>query len=139
MIADQTGAHIADRFRQPSPRYSLELPMTTPVDPFNTIRPIIDQLALLLGKSPGAQLQGQQAARINTFLQENEQQLAGNPEAKAAAGRISTELAKPSPNPHRIGADLLHIANATKNVAGIANDAESIAKVVAPLVTSLLL
>jgi hypothetical protein len=113
--------------------------MTTPVDPFDTIRPIIDQLALLLGKSPAAQLQGQQAARINTFLQENEQQLASDPEAKAAAGRISTELAKSSPNPHRIGADLLHIANATKNIAGIANDAESIAKVVAPLVTSLLL
>src|SRR5690242_6065136 len=100
--------------------------MTTPADPISTIRPMIDKLALLLGKSPAAQLQGQQAAQINRFLQENEHQLAGNPEAKAAAGRISTELAKPTPNPHRIGADLLHIASATKNVAGIANDAESI-------------
>jgi hypothetical protein len=113
--------------------------MTSANDPFGAIRPIVDQLALLLGQHPAAQLQGEQEAQVSTFLQENKQQWADNPEAEAAAGRIGAELNKPSPNPHRIGADLLHIADATKNIAGVANDAESIAKVVAPLVTSLLL
>jgi hypothetical protein len=113
--------------------------MTSSGDPFGAIRPVVYQLALLLGQHPAAQLQGEQAAQINQFLQENNQELTSIPEANAAADRISAELKKPSPNPHRIGADLLHIADATHNIAGVANDAESIAKVVAPLVTSLLL
>jgi hypothetical protein len=120
------------------------------VDSYSVLRLVAAQLTNLLGEHPPVNRQ-EVDGNLADIL--SRARASGHAEAKAQCVRIETELKGGSPNHSRIGADLLHLARvmrevkdtavASRDVAddvnGIADDAEAAAKIIAPIVTMLLL